>query len=360
VLGICFAIAFVTGLISHYAQNATHPVAFPTSPSWGYRLTQGLHVAAGTASIPLLLVKLWVVYPRLFAAPPRRLGALLVTALERASIGVLVAASLFEVAIGAMNSAQLYRWSFDFRPVHYAVAFVVIGALLVHIAVKLPVIREALGADVDDTAQDRAAARAPGAFGRRALLRTTWLAGGVAVVTTSTIGGTLPVVNRVAGLSARSRRSGIPINHSAAEAQVTATATSGGYRCRVVVAGHTTELARADLLAMPQATHVLPIACVEGWSADGEWSGVPLRALLDSLGAPRGRDVAVTSLEQAVTAESRTVLPADFVDDDRTLLALRLDGEDLAIDHGYPVRLIAPDRPGVYQTKWIAKLEVQA
>ena len=30
----------------------------------------------------------------------------------------------------------------------------------------------------------------------------------------------------------------------------------------------------------------------------------------------------------------------------------------LHIDHGYPARLIAPNRPGVQQTKWVARLEV--
>ena len=87
-LGICFGICFVTGLVSHYAQEPGQPVPFPTGPSWGYRVTQGLHVAAGTAAIPLLLVKLWTVYPRLFLRPPlggpRRLA---VDGLERVSIG---------------------------------------------------------------------------------------------------------------------------------------------------------------------------------------------------------------------------------------------------------------------------------
>jgi DMSO/TMAO reductase YedYZ molybdopterin-dependent catalytic subunit len=48
------------------------------------------------------------------------------------------------------------------------------------------------------------------------------------------------------------------------------------------------------------------------------------------------------------------------VEDPLTLLALLLDGEPLAIDHGYPCRLIAPDRPGVLQTKWVSRLEVLA
>jgi DMSO/TMAO reductase YedYZ molybdopterin-dependent catalytic subunit len=39
-----------------------------------------------------------------------------------------------------------------------------------------------------------------------------------------------------------------------------------------------------------------------------------------------------------------------------TLLALRLGGERLHLDHGYPVRLIGPARPGVLQTKWVSRL----
>ena len=42
----------------------------------------------------------------------------------------------------------------------------------------------------------------------------------------------------------------------------------------------------ADLAAMTQRTHELPIACVEGWSASGEWTGVRLSELLDLVGAP--------------------------------------------------------------------------
>lgn len=39
-------------------------------------------------------------------------------------------------------------------------------------------------------------------------------------------------------------------------------------------------------------------------------------------------------------------------------LTLRLDGAPLAPDHGYPLRLIAPNRPGVLQTKWVTKVVV--
>ncbi|MGZ4489064.1 MAG: molybdopterin-dependent oxidoreductase, partial [Nocardioides sp.] len=358
-LGVCFGTAFVTGVVSHYAQLPHPPVPFPTSPSWGYRLTQGLHVTSGTAAVPLLLVKLWTVYPRLFARPPRERRELLLHALERGSIGLLVASSVFQLASGLANSAQWYPWTFSFRTTHYAVGWVAIGSLVLHVAVKLPVIRRALGADVEDTSQDRPTATEPGVLSRRGLLRTTWLATGVAVLATA--GSTVPLLRRVSVLGVRSGDGpqGIPINKSARAARVTTTATSPSYLLTVSHGDTRRTFTRAELLALPQSTHELPIACVEGWSASGTWTGVPVRDLLDLVDAPAGSEVAVTSLQQG-GYYGHTTLPGNFADDRRTLLALALDGQPLALDHGYPARLIAPDRPGVLQTKWVTSLEVRA
>lgn len=108
---------------------------------------------------------------------------------------------------------------------------------------------------------------------------------------------------------------------------------------------------------MQQHTYDLPIACVEGWSASGRWTGVRVRDLLDLVGAPPDSDVEVHSL-QPRGGWRRSTLPANFVEDDATLLALKLNDEELSIDHGYPCRIIAPNRPGVLQTKWVARLEV--
>ena len=355
-LGICFGICFLTGLISHYAQNPSQPVPFPTNPSWGYRVTQGLHVTTGTAAIPLLLVKLWSVLPKLFERPPLRdVRLLLVHALERASIGVLVASSVFMLASGLLNSAQWYPWDFSFRTTHYAVAWIAIGSLVVHIAVKLPVIRDALTGDVDVTAHDRPTATEDGALSRRGLLRTTWVASGVAVLASA--GSAVPLLREVSVFGVRSGDGpgGIPINKSAAAAKVTATATSASYRLEVVSGDRSVSLTRDDLLALPQHTETLPIACVEGWSASGSWGGVRVRDLLALVDAPSG-DVRVESLQESGPFR-RTVLPANFARDDRTLLALTLNGETLALDHGFPCRLIAPNRPGVLQTKWVTRLE---
>jgi DMSO/TMAO reductase YedYZ molybdopterin-dependent catalytic subunit len=46
--------------------------------------------------------------------------------------------------------------------------------------------------------------------------------------------------------------------------------------------------------------------------------------------------------------------------DPQALLALTLAGEPLSLDHGFPCRIIAPNRPGALQTKWVNRLEVQS
>ena len=176
---ICFGICFVTGLISHYAQNVDQPIPFPTSPSWGYRVTQGLHVITGTAAVPLLLVKLWTVFPRLFLRPPRGARRLLLEALERGSIAVLVAAAIFQLASGLANAAQWYPWSFSFRSTHYALAWIAIGALRgAHRGQAADHPRRPHRRRRRHDARPRRRRPSPACCRRRGLLRTTWGAAG--------------------------------------------------------------------------------------------------------------------------------------------------------------------------------------
>jgi hypothetical protein len=364
-LGVCFGVAFLTGLYSHVAQEGYAWFPLSPEPVWLYRVTQGLHVAAGVAAVPLLLVKLWSVFPKLFARPPRERRELALHVLERGSIGVLVAAAVFQLATGLANASQWYPWAFSFRSMHYAVAWLAIGSLLVHVAVKLPVIRAALLADVDDTSQDRRtedpALLESGRHGlsRRGLLRTTWVAAGLAVLTTA--GASVPALRRVSVFGVRSGEGpgGVPINKTARAAGVTVTALADDFVLRVASPRGSRQLSRSDLERLPQHTAVLPIACVEGWSAVAEWRGVRVRDLVALVGGSPEASVEVVSLQESGPFR-RTELPAAFVAHEDTLLALRLDGEPLSLDHGFPCRLIAPNRPGVLQTKWVSALEVRA
>jgi len=284
--------------------------------------------------------------------------AMAVTGLERISIAVLVAGGVFMLLTGLLNTAQWYPWSFSFRPTHYAVAWVTIGALVVHIAVKLPIIRDALVGDVEDTTHDRPSAVEPGALSRRGLLRTTWAATGIAVLATA--GSTVPFLRNISVLAVRTGDGpqGVPINRSARAAQVTMEEGGAGWTLDVVDGeGVATSWSRADLEQLTQRTETLPIACVEGWSASAEWTGVRLRDLLDAAGVPTGTDLRMVSLQKRY-AFGVTELQGNFADADKTLIALKLNGEDLSLDHGYPARLIAPNRPGVLQTKWLTSVEV--
>jgi DMSO/TMAO reductase YedYZ molybdopterin-dependent catalytic subunit len=101
----------------------------------------------------------------------------------------------------------------------------------------------------------------------------------------------------------------------------------------------------------------LPITCVEGWSADAVWSGVRVRDLVAAVGGGASATVRVESLQSRGRYRT-SELPPTFVRDPLTLLALRLGGERLHLDHGYPCRLIAPNRPGVLQTKWVSRIVV--
>ncbi|MFY9335445.1 MAG: molybdopterin-dependent oxidoreductase [Mycobacterium sp.] len=348
-LGVAVAVCFVTGLISHFIQHPQSWFYWPTRPVWLYRLTQGLHIITGIAAIPLLVVKLWSVYPKLFERPI--IGGL-ARQLERASILVLMASMLFQFSTGLLNIAKWYAFDFFFTTSHYAMAYVAAGAVLVHIAVKLPVIRRALGEPLEEI---------PTGELRRGPTRRTVLAGtgiAAALATVLTAGQTVPWLRKVSFLAPRSGDGpqGMPVNRTAREAGVLDSAQSEDYRLTVANGATQKTFTLADLAAMPQSTHRLPIACVEGWSASADWSGVVLATLVEAVGGSPESDVRMISLESGPYA--RTTLPAPHARDPQTLIALTINGETLNLDHGYPCRLIAPSRPGVLQTKWLSRIEV--
>ena len=238
-------------------------------------------MATGVACVPLLLAKMYAAYPRLFERPlvgsPLRM-------LERGSIAVLVAASLLQVFTGVSNIAQWYVFGFGFTAVHWSLAWVTIGALAVHIAVKLPIIREALAPPVEDV--DPALVRERRWFIRGAL---GVAAGGVLL----TVGQTLRPLEPLALLAKRHPAQGpqdVPINRTADAAGIPEAVSEDGWWLRVTGPSGSQNLSYADLLALPQVAVDLPITCVEGWSADARWSGVRVRDLARLVGGRSGVD----------------------------------------------------------------------
>jgi DMSO/TMAO reductase YedYZ molybdopterin-dependent catalytic subunit len=347
-LGCAFTICFLTGVLSHLIQHPPGWFWWPSRPVWLYRVSQGLHVATGLAAIPLLATKLWSVYPRLFTWPPFRDPA---HALERLSIALLSGAALFQLVTGLLNIALWYvPMPFGFIAAHYWTAWLAIGSILLHVAVKLPSIRQALGAgDVEPR----------GGLTRRGLLAA--VVGTAGLVTVATVGQTVRPLAALSVLAPRRPNigpQGLPVNMSAAAAGVSAAAMSPGYRLTVEGPGGSVALSLVDLAALPQVEARLPITCVEGWSADAEWTGVRIRDLLGLVGVASGGAAVLVESVQREGAYRTSILAPPHAHDELTLLALRLAGEPLHLDHGFPCRLIAPNRPGVMQTKWVTALRV--
>jgi DMSO/TMAO reductase YedYZ molybdopterin-dependent catalytic subunit len=150
---------------------------------------------------------------------------------------------------------------------------------------------------------------------------------------------------------------GLPVNRTAVAAGVGRADVGSGYRLVLKRGDLVRELTSAELSRLPQHGVTLPIACVEGWSAQAQWSGVRVSELMHLVDARPEDAVRVVSLERS-GPYAVSELPAVFVQDPQTILALTLNGSELDLDHGYPGRIMAPNRPGVLQTKWVTRLEV--
>jgi DMSO/TMAO reductase YedYZ molybdopterin-dependent catalytic subunit len=147
------------------------------------------------------------------------------------------------------------------------------------------------------------------------------------------------------------------VNHTFASAQITEANTGPGWRLTVVGA-RTTTLSRAALLAMAQVTETLTIACTEGWSTTQHWTGVRLIDLARLVGAPQAASLHATSLESGGSNHFARLAHEQWTDE-RALLALRVNGSELSLDHGYPARVIVPGIPGVFNTKWVRELRFE-
>jgi DMSO/TMAO reductase YedYZ molybdopterin-dependent catalytic subunit len=76
-------------------------------------------------------------------------------------------------------------------------------------------------------------------------------------------------------------------------------------------------------------------------------------------GAPPQAEAEVVSLQRPGSAYATSDLNRYHAADPDTILALEVNGESLSLDHGFPLRLVGPNRPGVMQTKWVTRVVVR-
>lgn len=105
---------------------------------------------------------------------------------------------------------------------------------------------------------------------------------------------------------------------------------------------------------LPQQSQITRLICIEGWSAIGQWGGVPLRTFLQHVGADlnagyvgfKCADRYYSSLDMATALHPQTILALDF------------GGKALPADYGYPLRLRVPTKLGFKNAKHIAAIFV--
>lgn len=346
-IGIALIICFVTGVISHYNNQPWGWLPPPATPAGGYRFTQGLHVITGFALIPLILAKLWSVQNKLTQWPPARS---VLHALERGSVGMLVASAILQLVTGVLNTLQYYPWKWGFTVVHYALAWILIGSLLLHIAVQLPVIRRGLSTKLDKKLVDDAGLTRRGAV--------TTIGVGVGVVGLTTAGQVVGPLSKIALLAPRrpdqAPDQNFPVNTPAGQAGVHTEDIVGKYKL-TLKGPRTASMTLAEVESLPTQTRNLSIACVEGWSKRGTWMGPRLMDLVEMVGGDKDSEVTLVSFQKP-NGYRKTVRTSVMQE---ALLATHLNGERISLNHGYPLRLIAPDVQGETQVKWINTIEVR-
>jgi DMSO/TMAO reductase YedYZ molybdopterin-dependent catalytic subunit len=147
-----------------------------------------------------------------------------------------------------------------------------------------------------------------------------------------------------------------------------ATHAANGFRDWRVTVGGLVEsklsLSLAELKAMPMRTQITRHDCVEGWSCIGEWTGTPLNLVLAAARPkPEARYVmffcADPMGDPAQGApfyyESLDLLEATHP---QTLLAYALNGQDLPVENGAPVRLRAERQLGYKMAKYVQRIEM--
>jgi len=111
----------------------------------------------------------------------------------------------------------------------------------------------------------------------------------------------------------------------------------------------------ADLKSYPASTHITQLACEEGWSYIAEWTGVRLAHVLDLAGVQPQAKYVVYFSHQPEWWESIDMPEALHP---QTLLTYEMNGGDLPVLHGAPLRLRVPRQLGYKNVKHLSRITV--
>lgn len=115
-----------------------------------------------------------------------------------------------------------------------------------------------------------------------------------------------------------------------------------------------------EFTSLPSTSRAITLECIANGIGDhlistAIWQGIPLRTLLEKHGGAQAeaRYIAFYSVDGYTIS-----LPLDEVLDADALLAFRMNGAELPMRHGYPVRVLIPGRYGEENPKWLTRIEL--
>jgi DMSO/TMAO reductase YedYZ molybdopterin-dependent catalytic subunit len=117
-------------------------------------------------------------------------------------------------------------------------------------------------------------------------------------------------------------------------------------------------LSLAQLGAMPARTQITRHDCVEGWSAIGQWTGTPLKLLLDAAGLRQSARYIVFHCTDDY-GPSKYYESIDLIDafHPQTIMAWGLNGRLLPVQNGAPLRLRVERQLGYKHAKYVQRIE---
>jgi DMSO/TMAO reductase YedYZ molybdopterin-dependent catalytic subunit/thiosulfate reductase cytochrome b subunit len=150
----------------------------------------------------------------------------------------------------------------------------------------------------------------------------------------------------------------IPVNGKAPQTDDYQRLRAGGFAdWRLQIDGRVARpgaLSLAELKAFPSRTQVIHQACEEGWSFIAEWTGVPLSHVLEHVGIhPDARYVFFFTFDGWWDS-----LDMDDALHPQTLLAYAMNGPEMPLDHGAPLRLKVARQLGYKSLKYLSRITV--
>lgn len=114
-----------------------------------------------------------------------------------------------------------------------------------------------------------------------------------------------------------------------------------------------------QLRAMPYRRQITQHNCDEGWSAIGQWAGVPLSFLLDTAGLrPEARFIIFHCSDRIRDVSYYESIDLFDAYHPQTILAYEMNGQPLPIKHGAPLRLRVELQIGYKNAKYVERIEV--